>query len=145
MHKSNFEDAVERIAREDARYSRGGYAFLREALDFTLRTRAARAESRTAGSLAAGGHVSGQQLLDGFRRYALENFGPMAITVLEEWGIRSTNDVGEMVFNLIESEVFGKTDSDSKADFADLCEFHAAFVEPFLPKRGERPDQADDQ
>ena len=61
------------------------------------------------------------------------NSVPMAVTVFEEWGIRSTDDVGEMVFNLIDAEVFGKTETDTKEDFAALYDFHEAFVVPFEP------------
>ena len=51
-------------------------------------------------------HVSGQELLEGFRDYALAQFGPMASTVMKEWGLRNGKNVGEMVFLLIEEDVF---------------------------------------
>ena len=130
MQKFSFEDAVEKIAEDDPRYAAGGYNFLREALDFTI---ASIEPSRIDPS--AKGHVDGAQLTDGFRRLAVERFGPMAVTVLDEWGIRSTGDVGEMVFNLIDAEVFGKTDSDTREDFVGIFDFHDAFTLPFLPKR----------
>ncbi|MEZ5326026.1 MAG: hypothetical protein R3F19_13325 [Verrucomicrobiales bacterium] len=133
MQKFSFDDAVEKITGRDDRYSAGGYNFLREALDFTISTLgAARHDPK------AKGHVDGSQLLDGFRRLALERFGPMAVTVLNEWGIHCTGDVGEMVFNLIDAEVFGKTDSDTREDFVGVYDFHEAFEQPFLPRQQAR-------
>jgi uncharacterized repeat protein (TIGR04138 family) len=79
------------------------------------------------------GHVTGQQLCEGGRQLALKHFGPMAATVLEYWGIRKTADFGDMVWNLIELGVFGKTDTDSREDFKDVYSFHDAFVAPYLP------------
>jgi uncharacterized repeat protein (TIGR04138 family) len=129
MEKISYDDAVEEIASRDDRFDVGGYVFLRETLDYTIRmVRPTKKDPKS------GGHVSGQQLLEGFRRCAVKNFGPMAITVLDEWGIRSTDDVGDMVFNLIEAEVFGKTDNDSKQDFASVYDFNEVFVTPFEPK-----------
>ena len=58
----------------------------------------------------------------------------MAITLLQEWGVHSTANVGDMVFLLIEEQVFGKQESDSKEDFADVFTFQQAFAEPFLPR-----------
>ncbi|MGK0186885.1 MAG: putative repeat protein (TIGR04138 family) [Verrucomicrobiales bacterium] len=130
MQKFSFEDAVEKIVVQDPRYSAASYYFLREALDYTIaKSSAARKEDK------GGGHVDGGQLLDGFRRLALKRFGPMATTVFDEWGIRCTGNVGAMVFNLIEAEVFGKTENDTMQDFEDVFDFHDAFNVPFLPKR----------
>ena len=81
------------------------------------------------------GHVTGQQLLEGIRLYALKQFGPMVPTVFEYWGIRRCDDFGEMVFNLIRVGIFGKTESDSIDDFRGAYTFHDAFVAPFLPER----------
>ncbi|MGY8688984.1 MAG: Minf_1886 family protein, partial [Verrucomicrobiales bacterium] len=61
-------------------------------------------------------------------------FGPMVMTVFEEWGIHSCADFGEIVFNLIEARVFGKTDDDKKENFVGHYDFEEAFVRPFLPK-----------
>ena len=79
------------------------------------------------------GHVTGQQLSEGLRQLAIKAFGPMVPTVFEYWGIRKTDDFGEMVWNLIELGVFGKTDGDSREDFKDVYSFHEAFVEPYAP------------
>ena len=80
-------------------------------------------------------HVSGPELLEGFRDFALEQFGPMASTLMTEWGVRKCQDVGDMVFHLIEEQVFGKQDSDCREDFSEIFDFEEALVKPFLPKR----------
>jgi len=126
MQEVIFDEALEQILARDARYHRDAYHFLREALDFTQRNqpREPRAKVR---------HVTGQELLDGIRRYALEQFGPMAVTVLEEWGVRRCEDFGEMVFNMVEARLLAKTDQDSRDDFRGGYDFHEAFKQPFLP------------
>ncbi|HEX2100689.1 MAG TPA: Minf_1886 family protein, partial [Candidatus Synoicihabitans sp.] len=67
--------------------------------------------------------------------HALEQFGPMARTVLDAWGIRRCGDFGEIVFNLIDYNVFSKTDNDKREDFSDIFTFEDAFDRPFLPAR----------
>ena len=95
MQNQNFEEEIEKILARDPRYHRDAYNFLREALDHTQKsvTKAAKGEPR---------HVSGQELLDGIREFALAQYGPMALTVLEEWGVRRCEDFGEIVFSLVE-------------------------------------------
>lgn len=117
--------ALDEVIANESRYHRAAYFFLREALDFTMKERK-KATGET-------GHVTGQQLLDGIRRHALKQFGPMVPAVFEYWGIKRTEDFGHMVFALVEAGIFGKTERDSLADFRDVYEFHEAFVAPFLP------------
>lgn len=127
MQALRFDSAVDHIVARDPRYDTAAYFFLKDALDFTLkRTREEGGEER---------HVSGPELLAGFRDFALQEFGPMAGTLLTEWGLQTCSDVGEMVFHLIEEGMFGKQDSDSKEDFDGLFDFDAAFRQPFLPQR----------
>ncbi len=125
MQALRFDAAVDNILQRDKRFEPGAYFLLKDALDYTLkRTREEGGEER---------HVSGEELLTGFRDYALEEFGPMAQTLLSEWGLRACSDVGDMVFHLIEEGMFGKQDSDTKEDFCDHFDFDAAFATPFLP------------
>ena len=126
MDQSKFETALDAVIANNPRYDRSAYLFLRDALDYTLKER----KKATGQS----GHVSGQQLLDGIRRYALKQFGPMVPTVFEYWGIQGTEDFGHMVFGLVSVGIFGKTERDSIADFQDVYSFHEAFVAPFLPE-----------
>jgi uncharacterized repeat protein (TIGR04138 family) len=126
MHEANFDETVEQILAKDPRYRRDAYQFVRDALDYTQK--AAVREHRE------GLHVTGQELLSGIRDYALVQFGPMTITVLEEWGITRCEDFGEIVFNVVEAGLFSKTDTDSRADFQNGYTFNDAFRKPFLPQ-----------
>ncbi|HEY4302468.1 MAG TPA: Minf_1886 family protein, partial [Candidatus Didemnitutus sp.] len=108
--------------------------FVRQALDGTVKELKKRSPERTQKSQ----HVSGSELLDGIRVYALEQFGPLAKTVLNTWGIHRCSHFGDIVFNLIEYNVFSKTDSDRREDFADLYSFDDAFVKPFAANRKSR-------
>ena len=125
MQKPAFHETLDQLVAQDPRYSKEAYGFLREALEFTQKKRRkSRAEAT---------HVSANELLEGFREYSLQQFGPMGLTVLEYWGVRSTGDVGRMVFNLIEAGVFGRAADDRIEDFENGFSFEEAFVEPFRP------------
>ena len=128
MNAPNFEDGVERILKRDARFHRDSYFFLREALDVAQKL----ATRKHPGHATR--HVSGQELLEGVRNHALEQFGPMTLSVLEEWGVRSCADIGEIVFNMIDAGLLAKTEHDSRADFQPGYDFLTAFRLPFLPR-----------
>src|SRR5262249_15614534 len=130
MQKIGFAEALESVVGSDPRYQREGYIFLRDALDFTTKQ-----QKKTKGVSVR--HVTGPELLDGVRQYALKEFGPMVITVFDSWGIRSCEDIGHMVFNLIGAGVFGKTEQDSIEDFKSVYDFKEAFVKPFAPAKPE--------
>jgi uncharacterized repeat protein (TIGR04138 family) len=136
MHEASFEDAVEQILAKDSRYHRDAYFFIRDTLELTKRQ--VNKENRNKKN-----HVTGQELLAGIRQYALNEFGPMATAVLEEWGVRNCGDFGEIVFNLVDTGQFGKTDQDTRDDFRDGYDFNDAFRKPFLPLvRSFKPDAA---
>ncbi len=127
MQELTFETTLALILAKDPRYQSEAYLFVKEALDYTqkLVVKPSRDEVR---------HVSGQELLEGIRAFALTQFGPMAPTVFEEWGIRRCEDFGEIVFNLVEIGLLGKTEKDSRADFQNGYDFDAAFRKPFRPE-----------
>ncbi len=131
MQNPDFPEIVAQICKEDTRYDRKSYDFVRLGLEHTVKELRKRDASRAERSR----HVSGPELLDGLRAYALEQFGPLAKTVLNEWGIQTSADFGEIVFNLIEYNVFSKTESDRREDFADVFDFDDAFVKPFQPAK----------
>lgn len=141
MQTANFDETLEAVLRRDPRYPREAYLFLREALEQT--TKSVTRNSRE-GTRKETRHVSGQELLEGIRIFALEQFGPMTLTVLHEWGIRRGEDFGEIVFNMVESNLLGKTDKDSREDFKGGYDFEEAFRRPFLPKgrKGATPSGA---
>ena len=121
MKTPNAEKLLDGILARDTRYTVEAYAFVRAGLDYTVRR------------LEKPRHVSGQELLDGIREFALAEFGPMTKTVLNGWGIKRTEDVGEIVFNMVETGLLGKTEKDNRADFANGYDFDDAFRKPFRP------------
>lgn len=132
MQQPNFEEMLETIVARDPRFTADAYHFIREALDHTqkLVAKAAKGASR---------HVSGHELLDGIRDYALRLYGPMTQTVFADWGIRSCEDFGEIVFNLVEAGLLSKTQKDSRDDFKGGYDFDDAFRKPFLPSGKTQP------
>ena len=136
MQKIGFPEALDRIVAADTRYDKEAYLFLRDALDFTIKAR-----KKQKSDLSR--HVTGQELLEGVRQFALGEFGPMVLTVFESWGIHQCGDIGEIVFNLIRAGIFGKTDTDSIDDFRNCYDFQEAFVKPFLPvAKAPQPEPA---
>ena len=138
MQDPEFAEIVALICKEDTRFDRKAYDFVRLGLDHTVKEIRKKDGSRTGKSR----HVSGTELLDGLRVYALEQFGPLTKTVLNSWGVRQCQDFGDIVFNLIEYNAFSKTDNDRREDFANLYEFDDVFVKPFLPTRRPRGPSA---
>jgi uncharacterized repeat protein (TIGR04138 family) len=129
MADISFEEAIQRAILRDPRYTAGAYEFVRDALHVSV-------EKYRGGDEAQ--HVSGQELLIGVRELALKEFGPMALTILNTWGLTQGIDVGNIVYNLIEVGYFGRSEGDSLDDFADGFSWEQAFQQPYLPKRLQR-------
>ncbi len=72
-------------------------------------------------------HISGQQLAEGLRDLAVANWGFLARTVLERWGIYSTLDFGRIVYAMIDAGIMARTDEDSLEDFRGVYDFRSAF------------------
>ena len=123
----DFDNIIKAIQQEDSRYDKAAYVFLRQALDYTLN------ELSKSQKNPLSRHISGKELLEGIRCFALREYGPMSFYLLRSWGINSCEDFGNIVFNLVESEVLGKTDEDSPKDFENGYEFKDAFIDPFEP------------
>ena len=138
MQDLDFSEVVTLICKEDNRFSKQAYNFVRQGLDFTVKE-LKKSDTRRAGRSL---HVTGVELLMGMRAYALDQYGPMARTVLEEWGIKRCTHFGDIVFNLIEYNVFSKTDQDRREDFSEVYTFAEAFEEPFLPSKQPRTKSA---
>jgi uncharacterized repeat protein (TIGR04138 family) len=126
MQVPTFEEVLEKIVATDPRYHRDAYHFLREALAHTQKKFGKVPKDKIQ-------HVTGQALLSGIREFALAEFGPMTLTVFEEWGVRTCEDFGELVFNMVESGLLAKTETDSREDFKGGYDFKEAFHQPFLP------------
>jgi uncharacterized repeat protein (TIGR04138 family) len=129
MLHTTFADDVRTLCAADDRYAPDAYFFVREALDYTVKS----LNKPTDGPKR---HVSGRELLDGIRAYALNEYGPLSLRVLHNWGVTRTEDFGEIVFHLVEAGRLGKTDSDTREDFAEGYDFEEAFAAPFRARAG---------
>ncbi|MCX5702071.1 MAG: hypothetical protein NTW64_03720 [Candidatus Omnitrophica bacterium] len=113
--KKDFYQVIEEICAGDDRYKPDSYEFVMQALNFTQT------------KLKKQGHLSGQELLEGIRQFAIEQYGPMAKTVLNHWGINKTEDFGNIVFNMVKQKLLSKTENDSADDFKDIYDFDVVF------------------
>jgi uncharacterized repeat protein (TIGR04138 family) len=142
----NFRDELAQIIANDPRYSIESYGFILEALNLARHQKlkskrpdrdqeppalpppgAPKRASRSRKSQAAG-HVNGPELCEAVRRLALRQFGLLASVVLEQWGVRSTSDIGEIVYNLIAAGDLEKNPEDSREDFENVFEFETALT-----------------
>lgn len=120
------------VARADRRYSVEAYEFLCHALTFTQKSLDRLPKKDLASDEERSSyHVTGQELVEGIRLFALEQFGMMAAVVFRCWGIRSTLDFGHMVYNLIDAGLWHRSDDDRLEDFEDLFDFDRAFVDEY--------------
>lgn len=113
---------LDEVAREFGPYPPEAYEFVQRGLSYTVEQVHAAVTDPEAGR-----HVTGRQLCNGLREYALKQWGLMARTVLRRWEIHSTLDFGNIVFTLIKVEQMQKTDEDSIEDFRDVYDFRTAF------------------
>jgi uncharacterized repeat protein (TIGR04138 family) len=127
---SSFEKTLEEVLRKDRRYARMAYYFVRDGLAFTAKERGERGENQH-DNKGEDTHVTGQELLNGLRLFALEQYGPMACTLLKRWGLSHSRDFGDIVYNLIECSLFGRSETDSKDDFEGGFDFETDLHAPF--------------
>lgn len=125
MHHPKLDEVVQ----GDPRYTYEAYEFVFAALAHTQRL-LGRVPPQE-GSSEQDYHVSGSQLLDGIRDLALREYGLLARTVFRLWGINSTSDVGEIVFNLVEANLMSKTAQDARDDFRDVYDLDQVLVRDY--------------
>ena len=127
----SLRDDLAGVLARDSRYSINAYIFIFDAIDFTKKLHR-RARMKPKGRRpSASHHVTGQQLCEGACTLALAHYGLLARAVLGRWGIRSTSDLGDIVYNLIASGDLEKTPADSRADFDDVFDFEQTLVRDF--------------
>jgi uncharacterized repeat protein (TIGR04138 family) len=126
------------LLEEDSRYHVAAYLFVFEALHYAqsvLHLGSPRpsepGQSEEEESDEPQQHVTGQELCQAIRQYAVRQYGYMAKTVLNSWGVRCTGDFGEIVFNLIRFGRMRKTKEDRREDFDDVYDFETAFEQEF--------------
>jgi len=142
------------LTKRDRRYRFEAYAFVFESLAYAHKVlglgtpqrseQAGRKKTKAASSQQESpeNHLTGQQLCEAIRRYALEQYGYMAKCVLNNWGVHSTADFGEIVFNLIRIGEMKKTKDDRREDFNDVYDFDAALRREFRIEHSSRERQA---
>jgi uncharacterized repeat protein (TIGR04138 family) len=109
------DEVLDQLQERNPRFHARSYLFVLQALHSVIQ------------SLDEPRHISGRELTEGVRELALGRYGPMARTVLEHWGIHSTEDVGRVVFAMVEQGILIKQDHDQPEDFADVFDFEEAF------------------
>jgi len=131
---SLFHAGLADVARRDGRYAYEAYEFIFQALHHAQKMLGREPPEETRGQQPAGEsqyHVRGPELMEGVRDLALSEFGLMARTVLHLWGIHSTADFGEIVFNLIDAGLMTKTSADRREDFHNVYDLDEALVQGF--------------
>lgn len=124
----DYEAVIREIIAKDPRYAPQAYELVRAALDHSQKM--VHGEPKK-GKSKDNRHVTGRQLIEGFRQHVLENYGPVSYRLLSNWGLRRSIDVGHVVFNLIEAKLFGSSPEDSLSDFEGVIDFKVAFQKPF--------------
>jgi len=109
------DEVLDQLQERNPRFHARSYLFVLQSLHTVIQ------------SLDEPRHISGRELTEGVRELALGRYGPMARTVLEHWGIHSTEDVGRVVFAMVEQGILIKQDGDQPEDFADVFDFEEAF------------------
>jgi uncharacterized repeat protein (TIGR04138 family) len=131
---------ITKLLQEDRRYTFDAYVFVFESLKFAHESlgmggqrlaESEEEETEEGGATAAERHLSGQQLCEAIRRYALDQYGYMAQCVLKSWGVTSTSDFGEIVFNLIRIEQMRKTKHDRREHFDNVFDFDTGLRQDF--------------
>jgi uncharacterized repeat protein (TIGR04138 family) len=116
MPELAFRDGVfDRIRLRESRYDERAYLFVLAALEFVQQR------------LPERRHLGGRELAEGCRDLALARYGVLARTVLEHWGLRRSEDIGEVVFALVDTGLLMSQPTDTKEDFVQAFDFHEAF------------------
>lgn len=119
----SFAEAVEAIMRRHPEYAPDAYEFMRLALDYTVEQQPADKKGK---------HLDARELYLGTCAYALEQYGTMAREVLGFWGVNSSSDIGDLVYNLIEVGIFGKQEGDTREQFDHLPDMEQILLAPFV-------------
>lgn len=113
------ENPLPQIIAKDPRYKAEAYVFVHDALGYTWQ----RLDQRR--------HVTGGELLVGIKDLALKRYGRMAKAVFNSWGVKATDDFGNLVFNLVDAGLLSKTEEDHIEDFHTVYDFDDAFVRSY--------------
>ena len=131
LHKVRFMDEeffsiISTICEQDTRYFPEAYEFVMEALSYSQQ------------KFKKSKHISGEELLTGIKALLLKKFGPMTMPVLKHWGIKATDDFGNIVFNLVESKVLAKDTQDHYVSFKNAYDFDEVFNKGYRKQLAKR-------
>lgn len=122
---------IMQVVEEVGLYPIEAYDFVQRGLAYTVRKlRGERAEGESAHNDPSR-HISGQELSEGLREFALMHWGLLARTVLARWNIHRTEDFGRIVFAMVENGYLSKTEEDSIDDFRNVFDFRTAFEKDY--------------
>ena len=121
-----FYSIISHICKEDPRYFPEAYEFVMEALSFSQKR------------FKKSKHVSGEEMLAGIKALLLKKFGPLTMTVLKYWGIKTTDDFGNIVFNLVENKVLAKDTEDHYESFKNAYDFEEVFNKGYRKQLAKR-------
>ncbi len=124
------EHPLAEVLDRDQRYHFRAYVFVFESLRYAQEVLGA-GDAEEVELSEEDKHLTGQQLCEAIRQYALKEFGYLAKTVLNQWGVYTTSDFGEIVYNLIEAEQMRKTEQDRREDFDDVFDFEEGLLQSF--------------
>jgi len=133
MIDANFIKTVNDIIVEDPRFDAEAYNFISNAVMYTSQ-KVKDEESNMQR------HISGQELLEGIKDFAVEEYGPIAPEVLRHWGLTDSKSIGEVVFNMVNKKLLGSTNEDSMDDFIGSYDIDQKFSERFRPKKEKKID-----
>ena len=130
---SEFPHPIFQVLQDDPRYKLEAYQFVREALSYAQEVMGLGISQSTEETedTPEERHLTGQQLCEASRRYALEQYGLLARTVLKNWGIHGTTDLGEVVYNLIRVDLMKKSERDRREDFDEVFDFDQGLDQAF--------------
>jgi uncharacterized repeat protein (TIGR04138 family) len=128
MTDERFAEAIEEIVAENPKYAADAYYFVSGALRRAFESRSEKGDSGPR-------HVTGGELLAAARDLALDEFGPMAMAVMNAWGIEESLDIGKIVFGMVEKGVLSASEEDSLDDFRQGFDLAGELSAPFTPKR----------
>lgn len=121
-----FYHIVSQICKDDPRYQADAYAFVMEALSFAQK------------KFKLAKHVNGYDFLEGIKALVLKKFGPMTIPVLDYWGIKRTEDFGNIVSHMVQYKIIAKDAQDHYEAFKDGYDFHEVFDKGYRKQLAKR-------
>jgi len=110
MH-DRLQEQIADLARTDRRYPADAYMLVFDGLEHALANMGTRR------------HVTPRELVLGVRDAAVDNWGLLARSVLETWGMRDTGAIGDLVFNLIRRGLLEAGEEDTRDQFDDAFSF----------------------